>query len=147
VGVARQYSTPQTKDLSAEIPGCGQLAKQEKCRAGESVSLATEEARISAAYCLYLPESWAYDEELRQQAGVPHEIKFQTKPEIALGQIRSLVNKGMPRGVVLADAAYGRDSGFRPSLREEVRRLSSSGEKQNRLNSQNTFMWITCRVA
>ena len=78
---------------------------------------------------------------------MPHEIKFQTKPEIALGQIRSLVNKGMPRGVVLADAAYGKDSGFRLSLREEVRRLSSSGEKQNRLNSQNTFMWITCRVA
>jgi SRSO17 transposase len=38
------------------------------------------------------------------------------KPDIALGQIRSLVNEDVPRGVVLADAAYGDDSGFREGL-------------------------------
>ena len=41
---------------------------------------------------------------------------FETKPEIALGQIRSLVNEDVPRGVVLADAAYGNDNGFRDGL-------------------------------
>ena len=102
VGVARQY--------------CGQLGKQDNCRVAVSVSLATEEASIPAAYRLYLPEVWANDEERRKQAGVPKEIRFQTKPEIALGQIRSLVNEDVPRGVVLADAAYGDDSGFREGL-------------------------------
>ena len=102
VGVARQY--------------CGQLGKQDNCRVAVSVSLATEEASIPAAYRLYLPETWANDEERRKQAGVPKEIRFQTKPEIALGQIRSLVNEDVPRGVVLADAAYGDDSGFREGL-------------------------------
>jgi len=41
------------------------------------------------------------DKELRKQAGGPKaRISFQTKPDIALGQIRSLVNEDVPRGVV-----------------------------------------------
>jgi SRSO17 transposase len=52
----------------------------------------------------------------RKQAGVSKEISFQTKPEIALGQICSLINEDVPRGVVLADAAYGDDNGFREGL-------------------------------
>jgi len=102
VGVARQY--------------CGQLGKQDNCRVAVSVSLATEEASIPAAYQLYLPETWASDKERRKQAGVPQEISFQTKPDIALAQIRSLVNEDVPRGVVLADAAYGDDGEFREGL-------------------------------
>jgi SRSO17 transposase len=102
VGVARQY--------------CGQLGKQDNCRVAVSVSLATEEASIPAAYRLYLPESWANDKQRRKETGVPKEISFQTKPDIALAQIRSLVNEQVPRGVVLADAAYGDDSGFREGL-------------------------------
>src|ERR1022692_2265610 len=102
VGVTRQY--------------CGQLGKQENCRVAVSVSLATEQASIPASYRLYLPEIWASDPERRKQAGVPKEIRFQTKPEIALGQIRSLVAEGVPHGVVLADASYGNDNGFREGL-------------------------------
>ena len=102
VGVVRQY--------------CGQLGKQDNCRVAVSVSLATEEASIPAAYRLYLPEAWANDKERRKQAGVPQGIIFQTKPDIALTQIRSLVSEDVPRGVVLADAAYGNDNGFREGL-------------------------------
>jgi SRSO17 transposase len=92
------------------------LGKQDNCRVAVSVSLATEEASILAAYRLYLPETWVNDKERRKQAGVPQEISFQTKPDIALAQIRSLVNEDVPRGVVLADAAYGDDSEFREGL-------------------------------
>ena len=102
VGVTRQY--------------CGQLGNQENCRVAVSVSLATEQASIPATYQLYLPEVWANDPERRKQAGVPQEIRFQTKPEIALGHIRSLMHEDVPRGVVLADAAYGNDGGFREGL-------------------------------
>jgi SRSO17 transposase len=92
------------------------LGKQDNCRVAVSVSLATEEASIPAAYQLYLPEAWANDKARRKQAGVPKEISFQTKPDIALAQIRSLVNEDVPRGVVLADAAYGDDCAFREGL-------------------------------
>jgi SRSO17 transposase len=102
VGVARQY--------------CGQVGKQDNCRIAVSVSLATEQASLPARYQLYLPENWAADAERRKTAGVPEEIRFQTKQEIALDQIRSLLEEGVERGVVLADAAYGNDHGFREVL-------------------------------
>jgi SRSO17 transposase len=102
VGVTRQY--------------CGQLGKQENCRVAVSVSLATTQTSLPATYQLYLPEIWANDAQRRRKAGVPEEVRFQTKPEIALAQIRSLVNEDVPRGVVLADAAYGNDNGFREGL-------------------------------
>ena len=57
-----------------------------------SLSRATEQASLPVAYQLYLPEIWA------------KEIRFQTKPEIALTQIRSLVEEDVPRAPVLADA-------------------------------------------
>jgi len=102
VGVTRQY--------------CGQVGKQENCRVAVSISFATEQASLPATYQLYLPEIWANDPERRRKAGVPEEVRFQTKPEIALAQIRSLVNEDVPRGVVLADAAYGNDNSFREEL-------------------------------
>ena len=43
-------------------------------------------------------------------------MRFQTKPEIALDQIRLLVEEDVPRAAVLADAAYGNDTGFREGL-------------------------------
>jgi SRSO17 transposase len=102
VGVARQY--------------CGQLGKQENCRVAVSLSLATGTSRLPMAYRLYLPHDWAGDAERREKAGVPESVRFQTKPEIALEQIRYAVEADVPRGVVLADAAYGTDSEFRAGL-------------------------------
>jgi SRSO17 transposase len=46
---------------------------------------------------LYLPEAWASDAERREKAGVPEEIGFATKPQIALEQIRAACAAGFPR--------------------------------------------------
>ena len=102
VGVARQY--------------CGQVGKQDNCRVAVSLSVATGSASLPIAYRLYLPEEWAKDSERRKTVGVPKEIQFQTKPQIALAQIRQAVESALPRGVVLADAGYGVDGQFRAGL-------------------------------
>src|SRR5450759_2670794 len=99
VGVTRQY--------------CGQVGKQENCRIAVSVSVATEQASLPVAYGLYLPEIWAQDPVRRNKVGVPKEIRFQTKPQIALEQLRLLVEEDVSRAPVLADDAYGHDNGFR----------------------------------
>ena len=104
VGVAHQY--------------CGQLGKQENCRVAVSLSVSTATFSVPVAYRLYLPESWTKDGPRREKTGVPEQIRFQTKPRIALDQIRQAVEREVPRGVVLADAAYGNDSQFRAGLRE-----------------------------
>ena len=102
VGVARQY--------------CGQLGKQDNCQVAVSLSVATGQASLPVAYQLYLPESWANDPDRRAKAGVPEDVIFRTKPEIALAQIRAALEAGVSRSVVLADAGYGNDTAFRTGL-------------------------------
>ena len=104
VGVARQY--------------CGQLGKHDNCQAAVSLSVATWSSSLPVAWQLYLPEAWCQDSERCQQAGVPQEIAFQTKPAIALEQIRQAAALQIPAGVVLADAGYGNGMPFRTTLTE-----------------------------
>ncbi len=102
VGVARQY--------------CGQLGKQDNCQVAVSLSVANSSASLAVAWRLYLPKSWAADADSRRQAGIADDLGFHTKPAIALGQLRDAVARDLPRGVVLADAGYGNDSGFRQGI-------------------------------
>jgi SRSO17 transposase len=102
VGVTRQY--------------CGQVGKQDNCRVAVSLSVATWSSSLPIAYRLYLPKEWAEDAERRGKTEVPVEVGFQTKPEIALYQIRAAVAAQVNRGIVLADAAYGINTEFREGL-------------------------------
>jgi SRSO17 transposase len=105
VGVARQY--------------CGQLGKKDNCQVAVSLSLASARGSVPIAFRLYLPEEWASDNARREKAGVPAEIEFATKPQIALEQIRAAKAAGVPVGVVLGDAGYGNSVDFRESLSEQ----------------------------
>jgi len=67
---------------------CGQLGKQSNCQVAVSLSIANHHASLPVAYQLYLPKVWADDRARRGKAGVPEDISFQTKPEIALAHIR-----------------------------------------------------------
>jgi SRSO17 transposase len=101
VGVGRQY--------------CGQLGKPDNCQVAVSLSIANRHASLPVAYRLYLSADWAKDRERRRKAGVPEEIGFKTKPEIALEQLRFACEAGLPRGVVLMDPGYGNDAKLRMS--------------------------------
>lgn len=95
---------------------CGQLGKQANCQVAVSLSIANHSASLPVAYRLYLPKDWAEDGARRDKAGVPLEIGFKTKPEIALEQIRWACEAGLPRGVGLMDVAYGNDSRLRAGM-------------------------------
>src|SRR6201986_2080723 len=97
---------------------CGQLGKQANCQVAVSLSIANHAASLPVAYRLYLPQDWTRDRARRKKAGVPKEIKFKTKPEIALEQIRWACAAGLPHGVALMDTAYGRDSRLRAGMTE-----------------------------
>jgi SRSO17 transposase len=95
---------------------CGQLGKQANCQVAVSLSLANHFASLPVAYRLYLPKDWAEDGARRAKAGVPLDISFKTKPEIALEQIRWACQAGLARGVALMDVAYGNDSRLRTGM-------------------------------
>jgi len=102
VGVARQY--------------CGQLGKEDNCQVAVSLSLANAHASLPVAYRLYLPQDWTRDRDRLRKAGVPEEVGFETKHEIALDQIRHACASSLPRGVVLMDAGYGNNSDLRAAI-------------------------------
>jgi SRSO17 transposase len=111
VGVARQY--------------CGQLGKQDNCQVSVSLSVANHHASMPVTY--------------RRKAGVPEEISFKTKPEIALEQLRWACEAGLARGVVLMDAGYGAET----DLRTNITTLGLSYVAGTR---PNTTVWPTGTV-
>jgi SRSO17 transposase len=102
VGVARQY--------------CGRLGKQDNCQIAVTLSVANPVGSLPVAYRLYLPEAWAADPGRRAKTGIPDEVTFKTKPEIALDQIKAVYADGVRPGTVLADAGYGADGAFRAGV-------------------------------
>jgi SRSO17 transposase len=94
------------------------LGKQDNCQVAVSLSVATHQGSLPVAYRLYLPKDWADDPVRRTVAGIPDDITFQTKPAIALQQLRQALADGVPPAVVLADPAYGNDGGFRAGITE-----------------------------
>ncbi len=120
VGVARQY--------------CGQSGKRDNCQVAVSLSVCTAQASLPVAYRLYLPQSWAVDSERRAKAGIPADIGFQTKSEIAMEQISCAHAAGITPGVVLMDAAYGNNHALRLHI-------DSLGLHYNVNVSSNVTVW------
>jgi SRSO17 transposase len=89
-----------------------------KAAVAVSLSVATHQGSLPVAYRLYLPKDWADDPVRRAVAGVPDEVIFQTKPEIALRQLRQTPADGVPPAVVLIDPAYGNDGKLRAGISE-----------------------------
>jgi SRSO17 transposase len=102
VGVARQYS--------------GTLGKVGNCQIAVSLNYATDDACIPLNFALYIPEEWANDPERLKQAGVPQDVTFKKKWQLALEMIDQAIEWNIPAGIVDADAGYGNNSGFRKGL-------------------------------
>jgi SRSO17 transposase len=95
---------------------CGQLGKQANCQVAVTLSIANHHASLPISYRLYLPREWADDAARRKKAHVPAAIRFKTKPQIALEEIRAALLAGVAPGVVLMDASYGNNSMLRQAL-------------------------------
>jgi SRSO17 transposase len=89
---------------------CGQLGKQANCQVAVTLSIANHHASLPIAYQLYLPREWADDAGRRKKARVPAAIRFKTKPQIALEQIRASLLAGIAPGVVLMDVVLQKRS-------------------------------------
>ncbi len=100
VGVARQYS--------------GTLGRTDSCQVAVRLHLAGVRGSACIAMRLYLPEEeWASDKKRRTAAGVPEEVPFRTKWEMALEQLDPALAAGVRRHLMLAGAGYGDATEFR----------------------------------
>lgn len=99
----------------------GRLGKVEMSQVGVFLGLANNGYHTWYDGELYFPEKWfseAYAEK-RKRVGVPDDLTFKTKLELALDMLKRAKNKGIPTEVVDCDSLYGR-SGW---LRDEFSKL------------------------
>lgn len=104
-GVARQYT--------------GTAGRVENCQVGVFLTYASARGRTFLDRELYLPEAWAGDETRRAEAGVPEEVRFATKPQLARRMIARAVAVGVACAWVTGDSVYGNDGKLRLWLEEQ----------------------------
>ena len=104
VGVQRQYS--------------GTAGKIENCQIGVFLAYGSRLGRTFLDRELYLPQSWAEDGGRRQEAGVPEEVAFRTKGQLARVMIARALAADVPFGWVAGDTVYGNDRRLRRWLEE-----------------------------
>lgn len=107
VGVARQW--------------CGRLGKVDNCQVAVYMAYASRIDHALTNTRLYLPEAWAKDRQRRKAAGVPKEVRFQTRHELALAMLEEQ-GPLLPHAWVAGDDEMGRNAAFR-------RDLHASGEQ------------------
>ncbi len=102
VGVARQY--------------CGTLGKIGNCQIGVFLSYAGPRGHAAIDRALYVPRAWLAEPDRCRQAGVPSDLAFQTKPQLAWAMLERALDAGVPAAWVVGDEVYGSDGALRRAL-------------------------------
>lgn len=101
---------------------CGQLGKVANCQAGVFLGYAGSKGYTLLDRRLYLPEEWVNDEayaEKRAKCGVPMDITFQTKQQLASEMLQTVYEAGiLPFRWLTCDEAFGRDTHFLDTVAE-----------------------------
>jgi hypothetical protein len=98
-GVQRQYS--------------GTAGRIENCQIGVFLAYASATGRAFLDRELYLPRGWADDAARREEAGIPREVAFRTKPQLAKAMLERALDAGVPAAWVTGDEIYGGDRRLR----------------------------------
>jgi SRSO17 transposase len=101
-GVQRQYS--------------GAAGRIENCQIGVFLAFAGRRGHALLDRELYLPREWADDADRREEARIPVEVKFATKPRLAERMLQRAWKAGVEAAWVTGDAVYGSDAHFRRAL-------------------------------
>jgi SRSO17 transposase len=105
-----------TESVGVQRQWCGRLGKLDNCQVGVYLGYVTRREHALIDLRLYLPKEWAHDRERRQKAGVPQEIRFRTRHELALEMLDER-GPSLPHAWVVGDDEMGRCSWFRAELR------------------------------
>ena len=95
---------------------CGNTGKRDNCVVSVHIGYTVNDFQCLLDSDVYLPESWANDIERREQAGIPEEVVYRKKTDIALSQISGALNNGIRVFAWTFDEWYGRDGDFLDGL-------------------------------
>jgi SRSO17 transposase len=98
-GVARQYS--------------GTAGRTENCQIGVFLAYASPHGQAFLDRALYLPKAWIEDAARREAAGIPPEVTFATKGDLAQAMLARAFAADAPAAWVTGDEVYGNDGDLR----------------------------------
>jgi SRSO17 transposase len=107
-----------TKSVGVKRQYCGTAGRIENCQMGVFLAYASPKGRAFLDRELYLPQEWAQDRGRRREAGVPEEVEFATKPQLAQRMLARTRQAGVIVPWVTGDEVYGSDAGLRQELEE-----------------------------
>src|SRR3954464_1621115 len=122
VGVARQYT--------------GTAGDTVNCQVGVFLAYSSKKGAAFVDRTLYLPKGWAEDKERRAEAGVPEEVRFAKKLELAKRMLKRAFAAGVPARWVVADSFYGRSHKFRCWLEKRGHPYAVMVPKSNTVRCQ-----------
>ncbi len=120
-GVQRQYS--------------GTAGRIENCQIGVFLAYTAPAGTAFLDRALYLPQGWSEDAARRAEAGVPADIEFRTKGELAQAMLGRAFDAGVPAAWVTGDAVYGGDGALRRWLESERRAYALAVRA-------NAYLWV-----
>jgi SRSO17 transposase len=109
------------KSVGVQRQWCGRLGKVENCQVGVYLGYVSHEGHALVDFRLYLPKGWAGARERRQEAGVPKDVRFATRHELALHMLDERGSR-LPHRWVAGDDEMGRSTRFRQQLRQRGER-------------------------
>ena len=100
-----------TACVAPQHAGC--TGTVENCVTTVFSAYVTANGQAWADFDVYLPKRWAQDLPRRQAAGIPDDLSFSTKPQLAMDQLDRLVAAGLPTRWAAFDEVYGRSEQLR----------------------------------
>jgi SRSO17 transposase len=104
-----------TESVGVQRQWCGRLGKVDNCQVGVYLAYVSAEEHALVDMRLYLPKSWARFRKRRAKVGVPVDVKFSTRHELAL-QMLDEHTATLPHAWVAGDDEMGKIPEFRGQL-------------------------------
>lgn len=95
---------------------CGKTGKKDNCVVSVHIGYNWGDFQCLLDSDLYMPQSWANDMTRRKQAGIPEDVVYRKKTDIALEQIHHSLANGIRVSAWTFDEWYGKDGDFLDGL-------------------------------
>ena len=111
------FAKKGTESVGVQRQWCGRLGKIENCQVGIYLGYVSRRDHALVDVRLFLPQEWARRQRRRAKAGVPQEVRFQTRHELMLAMLEEH-GAVLPHAWIAGDDELGRSSWFRQELRK-----------------------------
>jgi SRSO17 transposase len=118
IGIVDESGNPKKGRHTAGVghQWCGRSGKIDNCVMAVHLGYVADDFECLLDSDLFLPEDWANDQQRRAEVGVPADVVFRTKPQIAMAQVRRALRNGIRVAAWTFDEGYGRGAEFLDGL-------------------------------